>query len=147
MTYGVDADFLVAIEIREHPFHPTADALLSSLLAAGAEFAVAPQTLAEFIHVVTDPKRMPNPLTLADATARAEHWWHAKEVLRIFRDGAAVSKFLTWLNEFDLGRKRILDILLAASLQRAGVHRLITNNERDFQVLGSFEIVRFDGRS
>lgn len=144
MTYGVDTDFLVALEIREHPFHRSADALLSSLLDGGTELAVVPQTLSEFIHVVTDPRRMPNPLTMTDATARAEHWWHAQEVVRVFPDGTAVTTFLTWLKQHSLGRKRLLDTLLAASLQRSGVRHLITNNERDFRILGGFEIVRFD---
>jgi predicted nucleic acid-binding protein len=35
MTHGIDTDFLVAAEIREHPFHRRADALLQSLLAEG----------------------------------------------------------------------------------------------------------------
>lgn len=142
--YGIDTDFLVAIEIREHPFHRAADALLTSLLASGTEFAVVPQTLAEFIHVVTDPRRMPEPLTMIEATARAEHWWHAQEVVRVFPDGAAVTAFLVWIKEHHLGRKRLLDTLFAASLQRAGVRHIITNNERDFRVLGAFNVVRFD---
>ena len=71
MTHGIDTDFLVAVEIREHPFHDPADALLQSLLADGHDLALAPQTLAEFIHVATDPRRMPQPLVMADAIRRA----------------------------------------------------------------------------
>ena len=74
MTHGIDTDFLVAVEIRDHPFHRQAEALLLGLLGNGYDFAVAPQTLAEFIHVVTDPKRMPHPLSISEAIARAEHW-------------------------------------------------------------------------
>lgn len=87
---------------------------------------------------------MPEPVTMTDATTRAEHWWHAQEVVRVFPDGPAVKNFLTWLAEHRLGPKRILDTLFAASLQRAGIRRLITNNARDFRVLGGFEIVPFD---
>ena len=43
MTHGIDTDFLVAAEIRDHPFHRQADALMSSLLTAGHDFAVVPQ--------------------------------------------------------------------------------------------------------
>ena len=71
MTHGIDTDFLVAVEIQDHPFHREATALLRSLLTAGHDLAVMPQTLAEFIHIVTDGKRMPQPLTIADAIARA----------------------------------------------------------------------------
>jgi predicted nucleic acid-binding protein len=143
MTSGIDTDFLVAVEIQDHPFHREADALLQSLLSDGHDLAVAPQTLAEFIHIVTDGKRMPQPLTMAEAITRAEHWWQAAEVVRVFPDGQAVADFLGWLTRHQLGRKRLLDTLLAATFQSAGVKRIVTNNGRDFRVLGAFEIVKF----
>ena len=77
MTHGIDTDFLVAAEIRGHPFHPQVDSNLRSLLGDGHDFALAPQILAEFIHIVTDARRMPQPLTMADAISGAEHWWQA----------------------------------------------------------------------
>lgn len=143
MTHGIDTDFLVATEIQEHPFHAPAEALLRALLDQGHDLALAPQTLAEFIHIVTDGKRMPRPLGMAEAIARAEHWWQAAEVVRVFPDGQAVADFLTWLTRHQLGRKRLLDTMLAATFQQAGIRKLITNNERDFRVLGVFEIVTF----
>jgi predicted nucleic acid-binding protein len=143
MTHGIDTDFLVAVEILDHPFHREADALLQSLLKSGHDLALMPQTLAEFIHIVTDGKRMPQPLAMAEAIRRAEHWWQAAEVVRVFPDGRAVTDFITWLTRHQLGRKRLLDTMLAATFQSAGVQRIVTNNERDFKVLGIFEIVNF----
>jgi predicted nucleic acid-binding protein len=104
---------------------------------------VAPQTLAEFIHIVTDAKRMPQPLTMAEAISRAEHWWQATEVRRVFPDGQSVLDFLGWLSRHQLGRKRLLDTLLAATYQQAGVSRLLSNNDRDYQMFGCFEVVTF----
>lgn len=143
MTHGIDTDFLVAVEIREHPWHPQADALLQTLLDAGHDFAVAPQTLAEFIHIVTDTKRMPQPLSMSEAIARAEHWWQAAEVRRVFPEGNGVTDFFSWLKRHQLGRKRLLDTLLAATFQQAGVSRLISNNEKDYKVFGCFEVLTF----
>jgi predicted nucleic acid-binding protein len=143
MTHGIDTDFLVAAEICGHPFHRQADALLRSLVEDGHNLAVAPQTLAEFIHIVTDPNRMPQPLAMFEAISRAEHWWQAAEVVRVFPDEQAVTNFLAWLAQYQLGRKRLLDTLLAATLQQAGVKRLISNNERDFTAFRCFEIVAF----
>lgn len=143
MTHGIDTDFLVAAEIVDHPFHRDADALLQRLLADGHDLALAPQTLAEFIHIVTDGKRMPQPLTMPEAINRAEHWWQAAEVIRVFPDGQAVSDFFLWLTRHQLGRKRLLDTMLAATFQSAGVKRVVTNNGRDLKALGVFEIVGF----
>lgn len=143
MTYGIDTDFLVACEIVDHPFHKSADALLQKLLADCHDFALAPQTLAEFIHIVTDQRRMPVPLLVTDVISRAEHWWQAAEVVRVFPDGNSVSDFFAWLRQYQLGRKRLLDTLLAASFRNAKVARIITNNAKDYEVLASFEIVTF----
>lgn len=143
MTYGIDTDFLVAIEITDHPFHKQADTLLQTLLAEHHDFALAPQTLAEFIHIVTDARRMPEPLTMTDAITRAELWWQSKEVIRVFPDGHGVTDFFAWLRQHQLGRKRLLDTLLAATFCSAKVNKIITNNARDYKVLEAFEIIGY----
>lgn len=145
MTHGIDTDFLVAVEIRDHPFHQHADALVNHLLEGNHAFALAPQTLAEFIHVVTDPRRMPIPLLVEDAVARAEYWWQADAVVRVFPEGVAAECFLTWLRKYRLGRKRLLDTMLAATFFQSGIRRVITNNEADYRVFGVFEIVGYRG--
>lgn len=143
MTYGLDTDFLVACEIVDHPFHRVADLLLQDLLREEHHFALAPQTLAEFIHIVTDHRRMPEPLPVTDAISRAEQWWQATEVIRVFPDGNSVSEFFAWLRQYQLGRKRLLDTMLAASFRNAKVTKIITNNAKDYEVLGTFDIVGF----
>ena len=143
MTVAIDTDFLVAVEIRDHLFHKPADAVLSRLLEAGHKLAVAPQTLAEFVHVVTDSKRLKDPLSIEEALARAEYWWQAREVVRIYPEGDAVSTWIEWLREHRLGRKRLLDTMLAASACSQGISTIVTNNEKDFKVFGSFEILTY----
>jgi predicted nucleic acid-binding protein len=143
MTVAIDTDFLVAVEIRDHLFHKPADAVLDRLLEEGHKLAVAPQMLAEFVHVVTDSKRLKDPLSMEEALARAEYWWQAREVVRIYPEGDAVSTWIEWLREHRLGRKRLLDTMLAASACSHGISTIVTNNEKDFKVFGSFEILTY----
>jgi hypothetical protein len=56
-------------------------------------------------------------------------------------DGKSMNQTLEWMRQFDLGRKRILDTQLAASLYSCGVWRLLTSNPADFAVFKVFEIV------
>jgi len=86
---------------------------------------------------------MPTPLVVTDAITRAEQWWQAAEVVRVFPDGNSVSDFFAWLRQYQLGRKRLLDTLLAASYRNAKVTKIITNNAKDYEVLAAFEIVIF----
>jgi predicted nucleic acid-binding protein len=143
MIHGIDTDFLVAVEIHEHPHHGAANTLLDEILGGGHSLAVVPQTLAEFIHVVTDSRRMPTPLSVDEAVARADHWWQAAEVVGVYPAGETGEMFLSWLREYRLRRKRLLDTLLAATFFQAGIRRIITNNGADYRVFGAFEIIGY----
>lgn len=56
MRHGIDTDFLVAVEMRDHPFHREADVVLPCFLTDGHDLAPGPQTLVDFTHLVTDGK-------------------------------------------------------------------------------------------
>jgi predicted nucleic acid-binding protein len=140
---GVDTSYLVALAIREHPVHDRSQALFDDEIVGGtATMAVAAQVLAEFCHVVTDKRRFEHPLTMPDALDLCEQWWTAQETRPVTVDGDVGSLFLAWMREFRLGRKRLLDTMLAATYHRAGIERLASTNWRDFTVFGVFEVVQ-----
>jgi predicted nucleic-acid-binding protein len=62
---GIDTTFLVHLEIVDLPIHSTASQVFArEVTAHGTIVALAPQVLAEFIHVVTDPRRFQRPLSM-----------------------------------------------------------------------------------
>jgi predicted nucleic acid-binding protein len=134
---GADTTFLVQLELAELPNHTAArEALQREILDTGIMLVLAPQVLAEFIHVVTDPRRFQKPLTANEAITKARFWWDASEVRHVYHTEESMRLFLDWMNRFKLGRKRILDTQLAAMLWTAGARRIITSNIADFQLLG-----------
>jgi predicted nucleic acid-binding protein len=141
MIPGLDTGFLVAAEVTEHAQHTAARTTLARLLGADDKIAIAPQVLAEFIHIVTDSRRFTHSLDMAAARQLAEQWWTASDVVRVFPDDGATRTFLIWLQQFSLGRKRLLDTLLAASYHQAGIQSIITTNPADFGVFGVFACV------
>ena len=141
MNHGIDTGFLVAAEVVEHVNHQSARAKIAAIVAAGEGFALAPQVLAEFIHVVTDAKRFTAPLSLNATRDLAQKWWTAHEVTHIVPDDEAVAQFFIWHRGHGLGRKRILDTLLAATYKSAGIISLLTTNANDFAILGAFQCV------
>jgi predicted nucleic acid-binding protein len=138
VIHGLDTSFLVAIEVLSHEDHKASQALFRKLLKAGDTFSLAPQILAEFIHVVTDPKRFSSPLSLEQAIERAELWWNASEIAHVFPTAESTLVFLGWLEEHKLGRKRLLDTLLASTLQGSGITSVLTLNAGDFAIFGTF---------
>lgn len=134
---GADTTFLVQLELVELPAHQAAHELLeTAILKPQIPLALAPQVLAEFIHVVTDPRRFQTPLTSEEALAKARFWWHAAEVRQVFPDHDSTVLFLDWMQRHKPGRKRILDTQLAAVLWSAGVRQILTANPADFQIFG-----------
>src|SRR5712671_6628764 len=132
MTHGLDTSFLVAVEAASHEEHASCRARFQKLLKAGDTFSLVPQILAEFIHVVTDPRRFSSPLTVEQAIARAETWWNAAEVVHVFPTAESTLLFLGWLEEHKLGRKRLLDSMLASTMQAGGVESILTLDRNDF---------------
>jgi predicted nucleic acid-binding protein len=139
---GVDTTFLVHLEIAESAEHVRAHELLRrEVLDVNEELALVPQVLAEFLHVVTDPKRFQKPFTMSHALSRAEFWWNAREVKQVYPTAVATQLLFEWMAKHSLGRKRILDTQLAATLWSAGVRRMLTSNVRDFAIFGGFQVL------
>jgi predicted nucleic acid-binding protein len=139
---GADTSFLIQLEIAELPLHSKAHEFLQRhVLAANEQIALAPQVLAEMIHIVTDPRRFQFPLTMEQALAKASFWWNAREVQHIYPTAESTSLWLEWLSQKGLGRKRLLDTQLAAIFWTAGVRKIVTSNARDFAIFAGFEIV------
>lgn len=134
---GADTTFLVQLELVEVSAHQSAHTLLRrEVLEPKLPLALAPQVLAEFIHVVTDPRRFQKPLTSAEAIAKARFWWNAAEVRHVFPSHESTLLLLDWMQQHHLGRKRILDTQLASTLWTAGARQLLTANPSDFQIFG-----------
>ena len=102
---------------------------------------ITPQVVAEFVHIVTDGRRLSNPLTVAQALQRAQVWWDAEDVDRALPSDETVTWFLAALARHRLGRKRVLDTLLAATFRSADISSILTLNPADFAVFNEFVCV------
>ena len=125
----------------KHAHHADAMRLLGELLARGDRVAIAPQVLAEFVHVVTDARRFEQPFSMETALDKSKRWWNAVETDQVLPTDVVVARFHDWMRRHQIGRKRVLDTLLAATYRAAGVTSLLTLNSEDFAVFGEFACV------
>ncbi len=137
---GLDTSILVAHAISEHPQHGASLRWLDEEIAKGQTFAITSGILAEFIHIVTDGRRFESPLAISEALQRAVFWSEAREVTLLAADVEVNALWLKWLEDFHLGRKRLLDTLIAATWHAAGIRDVCTLNPRDFKVFDVFQI-------
>jgi predicted nucleic acid-binding protein len=136
---GIDTTFLVAWEMDEHPSHSHCRTRMAELVSRGQGFALTSAVIAEFVHVVTDGKRFQNPLNINIALDRAAFWRDAAEVSHVEPNLSSLATFDLWMRTHRLGRKRVLDTMLAATLYCCGATDILTINSADFTVFGCFQ--------
>jgi len=137
---GLDTNILVAYVIPEHPAHGKVRERIDQFRFNGRRLALTSGILAEFIHVVTDSKRFENPLTMTEALEWAAFWSDAEEVTLISTEITAHHLWLEWLVQHRLGRKRLLDTLIAATWVSAGIREAFTLNPADFKIFDAFTL-------
>lgn len=142
---GLDTSVLVAAAIDGHPQHKEVWKWMREALDEEDTFGITCGILAEFIHVSTDPRRFENPLSMADALGWTNYY--AEEMILLHPDDSVNAKWLAWLAEFRLGRKRLLDTLIAATWSESGITKICTLNPADFNVFGVFEITHIKSAS
>jgi len=132
MTYGLDTTFVVQVDVVDHERHAESVGLRDRLLVEGHSYALAPQVLAEYVHIVTDSNLFAEPASMKTALEHSRMWWNSAEIRQIIPSDDAVQLLHTWMTEHGLGRKRILDALLAATYATAGITAIISSDARDY---------------
>jgi predicted nucleic acid-binding protein len=140
---ALDSDVLIAWTMPGALRHSDAVALLERERGANPalRLALVPQVAFEFLRVATDPRRFERPLTMEAALQRVEALWSASDVERVPVDPVVVGRTAALMRAHGLGRKRILDTALAATLESAGVRRLATFNGADYAAFPFLDVV------
>lgn len=133
MKRGLDTNVLVYAHIPAFAEHePVRRFLQGQLAAEEVTLVVTPGILHEFVHVVTDARRFEPPLTMAEALAVARLYLGRTNVECAETDEAAVARAFDLVERHGLGRKRLADALLAATLMNHSVSELVTCDPRGF---------------
>lgn len=141
MILGVDTDILVNFVMEGAPNHRAARRFVAETIENDAQLGLVAQSMHEFIHVTTDPRRFENPLSMSDALRYGRALWDGGSVVRVTPSPSVFHRTLDLLSALKLGRKRILDTALAATLEESGIEVLATFNARHFEIFNFLEIV------
>jgi predicted nucleic acid-binding protein len=139
---GLDTNVLVYAHIASLPEHGVVRKYVESQLARrDVTLVLTPSVLHEFVHVVTDPRRFEPPVGMSEALALARLYLGRANVECAVTDADAVVVAFDLVDRHRLGRKRLADTLLAATLLRSGVRQLVTCNADDFEIFAGLELV------
>lgn len=94
----------------------------------------------EYLHLITDPKRVKIPLTMKQALDRVDYWQSHSRIKVIYPDEKDFSLCDCRLKIYNLGRNRLIDTLVAASYYNNGITEIWTLNPKDFEIFEEFEV-------
>lgn len=142
MKRGLDTNVLVYAHVASLEEHGVVRAFLEAQLSrSDVTLVVTPAVLHEFVHVVTDPRRFEPPVAMGEALALARLYVGRANVSCVATDAEALALAFDLVERHRLGRKRLADTLLAATLLRTGVAELVTCNRQDFDVIPGLELI------
>jgi len=142
MKRAIDTNVLISAHLPAMPEHQRVRAfLLAQLRSPSNTMIVTPNILHEFVHVITDAKRFTPPVAIVEALAIARLYLDRSNVECLAPDEADLRAAFDLMERHRLGRKRVADTLLAATLLRHGIAEIITCNPRDFEVFQTLRIV------
>ncbi len=139
---AVDTNVLIYAHLASFPEHARAKHYLQTLLSdPESALVVTPIILHELVHVVTDGRRFDEPVKIEEAIALARLYLNRTNVECLDVGASSLERALALMERYALGRKRIADTLLVATLLDHGVNELVTCNESDFAVFEELTVV------
>ncbi len=128
----LDTNVLVYASNADAPVHERALAIVERALAGELDAALTPQVLAEYLAVVTDPRRLEHPIAPRDAQGQVDALLDGP--MRLLTLGDATTRRLAELAAaYDVRAQRLYDLHLVATMLAHGVLTIYTANVRDFR--------------
>src|SRR5206468_12851633 len=96
---GIDANVLVALAAKSHPSHSQAMTVFERELAADEEIALSLSVAAEFLHAVTDPRRLTPALEMTEAIRWLREWSTEVAPTWLKANDEAIERWLKWMTD------------------------------------------------
>ncbi len=140
---GIDTCFLVDLTMSGSPRHEGAMTLFNRWKKTNKNLCIFYNVFLEFQHIVTDAKRFENPMTMEQAMNQVWFWKEQDRIKVIFPDDKSFGRAQVWLNQYKLGRKRLIDTHMASCYAENGVDEIWTANPKDFEIFNMFELTDY----
>lgn len=141
LVNSIDTNVLLYAVNSDCIEHADARALVDSALAVPADWIVADQVYIELYRLLRSPTVLERPLDATDATDVIEYYRNHSGWGRCSWDIAYFERLVEHLRSSRISAAGVFDVVLATTLQDAGVTTLYTRNNRDFTYLGWFEVI------
>ena len=137
----IDTNVLVYRADQDSTFHLPSVNLISRGLRGDISLCLAPQNLTEFYAVMTNPKRVTNPIDPVAARVEIERYLQSQNIRKIYQTADLIPKLLELINQYPPTRQQIFDLQLIATMLLNDITRIYTFNAKHFQPYQEIEVI------
>lgn len=136
----VDTNILVYAHNQDSLFHSQALHLIHLVLAGEIKGILTEQNLLEFYAIITDPRRVTNPLATTEALKLINNYLNSPfEIILPTKDSMEI--ILSLCKQKKICGSQIFDAFLVATMLSNQVKTIITLNVKDFMHFIQIEII------
>ncbi len=139
MIYTFDTNVLVYAADASSPLHTTARVVRDRAITEHHKVRLSYSVLLEFFAVVTDPRRVGNPLPPGEAWREVEAYLSAFEVL--YPNGRTFVELRNLISQYRIKRQAIFDALIVAMMIQHEITGIYTANASDFGRFTEIEVL------
>ena len=139
MIYTLDTNILVYAADESFPLHSTARTVRDRAAAEHQKVRLCYSVLLEFFAVVTDSRRVGNPLSPAEAWREVNAYLSTFDVL--YPDEDTFTQLGKLVAQYQITRQAIFDALIVATMIQHGVKGIYTDNRKDFAAFNEIEVL------
>ena len=136
----VDTNILVYRADQDSTFHLPLVNLISRGLKGEVLLCLTPQNLTEFYSVMTNPRRVANPISPVEARVEIERYLQSQNIRKIYQTADLIPTLLKLIDKYPPKRQQIFDLQLIATMLVNNITRIYTFNAKHFQPYQEIEV-------
>jgi predicted nucleic acid-binding protein len=139
-TYLIDTNILVYAYNEDSEFHEEALRILENALNKNINAAIADKNLFEFFAIITDKRRIENPIS-TDEAIDIINFLVDSNITIIYSSPFGFLKTLELAGKYKIKRQEIFDTNLVALMIQNKIDTIITANEKHFKNIKEINVL------
>jgi predicted nucleic acid-binding protein len=137
----LDSNILIYAHQSLSKFHQPSKSLRDRAMAGEIQICICPQVLMEFYAVITNSKRVTNPILPEDAMNEVVKYFQSKQILKIYSREDLLLKIIDLARKYKVEKHEIFDLQIVATMLSNGISKLYTYNYDHFARFTELEVL------
>lgn len=134
-TIGLDTNILLYGDDPGSPHYASAKQVMDSVFNGTFHACISHQVLAEYFSVATSSPRLKLPLSSKEASDRILFLEKTRKLKKIYPKRSTLKRAIQVCAGLNIRGPKIFDIIYGMTLLDNNIHKLLTNNTKDFSLL------------